>query len=179
MIESGINSVRASLKITYEGPDGCILLRKLQELFYRRLSRASGPGDANIPCLRRDAVGGFNISFVFTDEYRPAGVESFLREIIPIWRQLSKQLRLQQLIAHRRAGISLFEKMVKAMPVRSVEKYTMNQQEDSANESAIKLDTSEINSDATEYEDLGCLEEVEAIIEADREDNQFVHPTSN
>jgi hypothetical protein len=114
VIETSLNMIRVSLKIKWDGPDGCVLSQEIQNKFFTRLGRSSSPGDSNLPCLRREPIKGYDISFIFTDEYLGSRVESFLLEILPVWRCLTKTIRINQVIGHTRSGRSLFDPFSKA-----------------------------------------------------------------
>lgn len=173
LIESGINFVRLSLRIQWEGPDACFLTRRLQETFFTRLGRASSPGDANIPILRKEPLKGYDVTFLFSCEN--SGIaEPFLSSILVTWRQLTKTLRLHQILGHRRAGSFVFEKIKNALPV----KQNLSEVPLSATESAAETDSMEraqIGSFVTEFGDLGKLADLEGMLETElAQEDQFI-----
>ena len=115
LIESDINMVRLSVKMAYEGPDACTLTRKVQEKFFVRLSR----GDLH---LRKKPLDGFDLTFIFTSQAVGSDVESLLRSALPVLRQLSKYIRLNQIIENRRAGVNLFSRLVQVVPANKLVK---------------------------------------------------------
>ena len=173
LIESGINFVRLSLGIQWEGPDACFLTKRLQETFFTRLGRASSPGEANIRILRKEPLKGYDVTFLFS--YENSGiVEPFLSSIIFTWRQLTKALRLHQILGHRRAGSFVFEKIKNALPLmKNVPEVPLNSTKSAAETDS--MEGAQIGSFVTEFGDLGKLADLEGMLETElAQEDQFI-----
>jgi hypothetical protein len=109
-IESHTNMVRLSVKLAYEGPDACILTKKIQDKFFTRLART-------IPhFLRKKPLPGFDISLIFTGHDVGKDVEAMLLNFLPVCRQVCKLVRLNQIIENQRAGTNVFSKLAQVLP---------------------------------------------------------------
>ena len=108
LIEAALNVVRVSLCMQWKGPDACILTKQVQSMFFNRAARWSA-----LPCLRKEPVEGYDATFLFTSHDLGINVDDFLRQLLPLWRRLTKQVRLLQIIEHRRQGISLLKNLKK------------------------------------------------------------------
>jgi hypothetical protein len=107
---------------------------------------------------------------VFTSEELGSDVEDFLLEFLPALRRLSKELRLNQLIEHRRSGRHLLTKVVQHLPSRAPSEV--------GPEAAPTVETSYEDdsglSTRTECDDdFGKVEDVEELIQAEAPDSQF------
>ena len=114
-IEAAVNMVRVSLRLQWEGPDACVLSEYVQSKFFIRLARWS-----SVACLRKEPLPGFDVSFIFTPESLGSDVEAFILEILPVWRQLTKQIRLLQIVENRKLGLSLFGTLSKVIPPKEL-----------------------------------------------------------
>lgn len=110
LIESHTNMVRLSVKLSYEGPDACILTKKVQEKFFIRLARTA----PNF--VRKKPLPGFDISFIFTNNEVGREVEAILSDFLPVCRQVCKLVRLNQIIENQRAGTNVFSKLAQVLP---------------------------------------------------------------
>jgi hypothetical protein len=169
-IESGVTMARVNLKMAYEGPDACLLTAMVQQQLFSRISRWSGPGDADIACLRKRPVNGFDLSFIFTADQLECEVLAFLTGFLLVLRQLSKRLRLGQLVEHRRSGRHLFAKLLAAVPKPQQAGITQGDTETELPNSVAE----DVASMWTECDDFGILEDVEELIQADAPDSQFM-----
>ena len=160
LIESAINTVRLSLRITWDGPDGCILTKTLQSRFFARLGRA------DIKSMRKEPVKGYDVSLVFTTDDLGSSVESLLVYVLTVWRQLTRHLRLHQVTQHRRAGLGMFERLLKVLPDRTPASPKREEQPVATSPSKTHF------SHRTECHDFGTLEEIEDMISP--VDDQFI-----
>jgi hypothetical protein len=150
MLEVGSDMVRLSLKIAYEGPDSSQLTRHLEDKFFKRLARTG------LACIRRKPVTGFDLTLIFTCHDSGQEVETLLLELLPLCRKLSKQLRFSQVIENRRAGKSVFSKLVQVIPKPKIAKVSEAAEavQESVNDGAC-----DIESAITEIGDLGKIED--------------------
>ena len=162
-IESSVNMVRVSLCLRWEGPDACILTRCMQSNFFTRLARWS-----SIDCLRKEPLPGFDVTCIFTPLALGTDVENFFIQQLPLWRQLTKQLRLLQIIEHRRLGVSLFSKFPALS--RGISGVIRESEEDSCRAEEQEEDW---NSNQTELGEIGRVEDVEDLL-VQQMDDQFI-----
>lgn len=109
-IETHTNMVRVSVKLAYEGPDACILTKKIQDKFFTRLART-------VPhFLRKKPLPGFDFSLIFTGHDVGKDCEVMLLSFLPVCRQVCKLVRLNQIIENQRAGTNVFSKLAQVLP---------------------------------------------------------------
>ena len=163
LVDCGIDVVRVSLKIAYEGPDASVLTRELESKFFSRLARSG------VACIRKKRIENYDITLLFTCHDDGEEVEKLLRSFLPVCRTLSKQLRLSQVVENRRAGRNVFSKLVQVVPKsRLVTTPTGIFQED-------QQDEGEANNESvvTEIGDMGNLEDLRDE-EIDKTENIFL-----
>jgi len=150
MLEAGTDMVRLSLKVAYEGPDSSRLTKHLEETFFKRLARTG------LACIRKKPITSFDLTLIFTCHDSGREVETLLLELLPLCRKLSKQLRFSQVVENRRAGRSVFSKLLQVIPKPKsapVQEAKMDIQEDPSDS------TADIDSAITEIGDLGKIED--------------------
>jgi len=109
LLEKDMDTVRLSLCLQWRNAEGCwtaVLDSRIQTAFYDRLSRSSV-----VDWLRKTPVENFDLTFLFTAGDDPEKVRMFLMEAILAWRNVTRQIRVRQMIANRRCANSLFEKI--------------------------------------------------------------------
>ena len=109
LIEKDMDTVRVSLCLQWQNAEGCWtseLDSRIQTFFYNRLSRS-----CVVDWLRKCPVENFDLTFIFTAGEDPEKVREFLMETIPKWRNVTRQMRVRQMIVNRRCASSLFDKI--------------------------------------------------------------------
>jgi len=109
--ERDVDTLRVSLKLAWLNPEGCwtsVMDQQIQTAFYRRLASSR-----SVKYLRTSPLVGYDVTLIFTHEDDAVLAGKFLSEIIPLWRTLTRQIRVRQIIGNRRCAHSLFQSIVR------------------------------------------------------------------
>ena len=99
LMEKDVDTVRVSFVLQWSS--SCVereLDQIVQNLFYKRL------GSSSLTPIRRPAVSGYDVSLIFTFRDDPVLVEKMVAELCSLWRILTKQIRLRQIIGNRKCN---------------------------------------------------------------------------